>query len=290
MPSPTTRVEVATRPDRAELVAAHLWAAGAIGVQQTGDGVIAWFPGTELPAGLQPGSEASPPVPEFAPEALRVAPEPDRDWQEEWKATIGPVDAGRFTIVPSWLAADHRPRPDEHTLVLDPGRAFGTGHHATTTLCLELLDSTDRAQPVLGRSVADIGCGTGVLAIAAARLGARPVTAVDIDGDAVDAARANAAANDAVLDLAVGSVEVLDTAAEVVLANLVTDVVVALAAPLVAATRARLIVSGIATARRDRAVQALEAAGAHLVDERHRDGWVALAFTPAGPGDHGATT
>jgi SAM-dependent methyltransferase len=132
---------------------------------------------------------------------------------------------GRIVVVPSWLAEDHEPRPDELTLVLDPGRAFGSGHHATTTLCLELLDELD----LDGRRVADVGCGTGVLAIAAAARGA-DVVAVDVDPDAVEVTRDNAARNGVHLDARVGSVELVPPPT-VVVANLVTDVIAALAVP-----------------------------------------------------------
>ncbi|MCC5947213.1 MAG: 50S ribosomal protein L11 methyltransferase [Nitriliruptoraceae bacterium] len=277
MPDATARLEVAVRPERRELVSAHLWAAGALGVLDGGDGLTAWFPAAGATA---PVLDLHSPVPELLPTALHWSIEADRDWQAEWKATIAPVDAGRFTIVPTWLADGHRPRPDEETLVLDPGRAFGTGHHATTTLCLELLDDLDLGDALAGRAVADVGCGTGVLAIAAARRGASPVVGVDIDADAVAVSRANVAANDVDVELAIGSVGDLAGPADIVCANLVTDVVVQLADALVAHTRQALIVSGVASARRDLAAAALERAGARVDEVRTRDGWVALLARP----------
>jgi ribosomal protein L11 methyltransferase len=178
--------------------------------------------------------------------------------------------------VPSWLVAAHTPAPGELTLVLDPGQAFGTGHHATTTLCLEALEGLDLA----GASVADVGCGTGVLAIAAARRGAHPVVAVDIDPDAIVVTRANAARNDAEVEARAGSVEVLPGPVDVVVANLMTDTLVSLAADLVAATRRTLVVSGIAAERQEVVVAALAAAGAHVVAAGQRDGWAALTAVP----------
>jgi ribosomal protein L11 methyltransferase len=253
------RVELTVRPGEAEIAAARLWAAGAIGVWERPDGLTAWFtrPDPAVPAGST------------------ITPEPDRDWQAEWKATIAPVSAGRFTIVPTWLVADHRAGSEEVTLVLDPAGAFGSGHHATTTLCLEALDDLDRAGRLAGRRVADVGCGTGILAIAAAKLGAQ-VDAVDIDPDAVPVARENATRNGVTLDPRVGSVEALDGRADIVVANLLTDVLVHLARELVAACTDRLVVSGIAAERAEVVVDALEAAGARLVDRRDRDGWTRL--------------
>ena len=267
------------RPDRRELIAAHLWAAGATGVWEQPDLLVAWF--EQRPPWLGTGA-ASPDTgiggmpdggPQDALDELGAATwsiETDRDWQAEWKATIRPVRAGRFVVVPTWLADEHTPAPDESTLVLDPGRAFGSGHHATTTLCLEFLDDL----ALQGRSVADIGCGTGILAIAAAQRGAS-VVGVDLDPDAVAVTRENAARNHVEVTVAPGSVDVLTEPADVVVANLVTDVVVALAAGLVEACRDTLVVSGIATERQERALGALTGCGAEVVEVRERDGWIA---------------
>jgi ribosomal protein L11 methyltransferase len=256
---PAHRFELPIPPRQAELAAAQLWASGATGVWERPESLVAWF--TTPDADVPPGGSWS--------------LEPDRDWQAEWKATIRPVRAGRIVIVPSWLADDHLAEQDEVTLVLDPGRAFGSGHHATTTLCLELLGELELA----GRTVADVGCGTGILAIAAARLGAR-VAAVDLDPEAVTVTRENAERNDVQLRCEVGSVEALPGPAQVVVANLVTDVVVSLAVPLVAATTEVLLVSGVASEREDRVVDALTAAGATIEEVRERDGWVALRARP----------
>jgi ribosomal protein L11 methyltransferase len=267
------RVELTVRPSEVELVSTRLWAAGAIGVWERPEGLTAWFtrPDPDVPAGST------------------IMPEPDRDWQAEWKATIAPVSAGRFTIVPTWLADEHSAGPDEVTLVLDPAGAFGSGHHATTTLCLEALDDLDRDGALAGRRVADVGCGTGILAIAAAKLGAR-VDAVDIDADAVAVAHDNAARNDVTLDPRTGSVEALDGRSEVVVANLLTDVLVALAPALVAACTDRLITSGIAAERAEVVATALSDAGATVVDRQDRDGWSRLiAVVDAGATDDQAT-
>jgi ribosomal protein L11 methyltransferase len=267
------RVEVPVHHTRTELVAAHLWSLGAVGVWHQPGRLVAWF--TALPDPLRPAGAAHPTLPtELTSEQVTVVDEPDRDWQDEWKATIAPVHAGRITVVPSWLADDHLPADGELTLVLDPGRAFGSGHHATTALCLELLDELD----LDGSRVADVGCGTGVLAIAAAARGAR-VTAVDIDPEAVEVTRENAARNRVEVAATTGSVGALDTPADVVVANLVTDVVRALAAELVALTAGTLVVSGITSERRTDALGALEAVGARVDEVRERDGWIAARLS-----------
>jgi ribosomal protein L11 methyltransferase len=166
-------------------------------------------------------------------------------------------------------------RPDELVLVIDPGQAFGTGHHATTVLCLQALDGLELA----GASVADIGCGTGVLAIAAARMGAAPVVAVDLDPGAVAVAHDNVRRNGVDVAVGRGSVEVLGPT-DVVVANLVTDTLVELAESLLAVTRDTLVVSGVAAERTQRVVSALEDAGGHIRSAAERDGWVALTCAP----------
>ena len=251
----TARYEIPVGPESSEVVSAELWAAGALGVWERDRTLVAWFP-----------SRTS-----MVPDGGRWSREPDRDWQEAWKATIAPVRAGAIVVVPSWLADTHVEEKGDLTLVLDPGRAFGSGHHATTTMCLELLDE----QELEGGRVADVGCGSGILAIAAASRGAAAV-AVDIDPEAVDCTRENATRNGVEVDVRLGSVEALPSPAEVVVANLVTDVVVSLAPALTAASTDVLIVSGIASERQARAADALAAAGARVVAVRERDGWVAL--------------
>ena len=107
------------------------------------------------------------------------------DWEERWKRFHRPVTAGGFWVGPPW----ERPPAGAEAITIDPGRAFGTGGHPTTRLCLELLRGLPRG------SLLDVGCGSGVLAIAAAKLGHAPVIALDRDEAAVAAATRNAAAN-----------------------------------------------------------------------------------------------
>jgi ribosomal protein L11 methyltransferase len=259
-------VEVAVAAGTEEVAAASLWAAGALGVWERSGTLVAWF---AAPADLTgwPG---------LSPGSVTWTREPPRDWQAAWKTTIGPVRAGTTLVVPSWLADTTVAGPGDVVLVIDPGQAFGTGHHATTTLCLEALEAVD----LVGRSVADVGCGTGVLGIAAARRGAAHVTAVDVDPDAVATARCNATRNGVGLDARVGSIDAVDGPADVVVANLVTDVLVALADPLVRTTRDTLVVSGIASERAERVTAALVAAGAEITAVTSRQGWVAVTATP----------
>jgi ribosomal protein L11 methyltransferase len=115
--------------------------------------------------------------------------EPDRDWQAEWKQGLKPVQAGRITVVPTWLVNDVA--PGQLTLIIEPGMAFGTGHHATTRMAVEALSALD----LTGRRVLDVGTGSGVLAIAASLLGASQSLGLDIDPATIPVAVENAELN-----------------------------------------------------------------------------------------------
>ncbi len=137
-------------------------------------------------------------------------------WEDAWRAFHRPATVGGLWIGPPWL----EPPQGAPTVVIDPGRAFGTGAHPTTRLCIELLGGVARG------SLLDIGCGSGVLSIAAARLGFAPIVAVDVDEVAVEVTRVNAAANSVeldayVLDAATGALR----AADVAVANVSSEVV-----------------------------------------------------------------
>jgi ribosomal protein L11 methyltransferase len=138
------------------------------------------------------------------------------DWEESWREFHRPVRVGTLWIGPPW----EKPPPDAHVVVVEPGRAFGTGGHATTRLCLQLLAELQRG------SLVDVGCGSGVLSIAAARLGFGPIFAVDHDSAAFDATARNASANGVELELRLADalVEPLP-AADVAVANIAREAV-----------------------------------------------------------------
>src|SRR5712691_6517818 len=157
----------------------------------------------------------------------------DADWLEAWKASFTPIRVGAFLVRPTWSDA----RDDGAiALVLDPGMAFGTGLHPTTQQCLEALSDLR----LDGARVLDVGTGSGILAIAAAKRGAREVIAVDTDPLAVRATTENAKANDVSVDVRAGSAADVAGTFDVVLANLVGPVLVQIASHL----RARLRPSG----------------------------------------------
>jgi ribosomal protein L11 methyltransferase len=156
----------------------------------------------------------------------------EEDWQDRWRQFHKPVRVGSLWIGPPWETPD----ADAIAVVIDPGRAFGTGGHPTTQLCLQLLEDEERA------SVLDVGCGSGVLSIAAAKLGFDPVTALDFDPQAVEATERNALDNGVVVDVSQADLreDSLPEAA-LALANIAAEAVVGLGTRLGAA---RAITSG----------------------------------------------
>ena len=244
-----------------ELAAAWLWQAGATGVWLRADEVVGVFASTDADV----------------PDGGRWEPVADVDWAHAWKEGLEPVTAGPFDVVPTWLADDHPERPGRVRIVLDPGRAFGSGHHDTTLGCLEALGDLD----LEGTSVLDVGTGTGILAIAAARRGARHVVGVDVDADAIAVAAANAATNAVQLELARGSVGDVHGTFDLVLANLLTHTLVELAVPLVAtvAPGGALVTSGIGAPRADVVAEALTSAGLDEVATRVRGDWAVVTGT-----------
>jgi ribosomal protein L11 methyltransferase len=200
----------------------------------------------------------------------------DEDWLEAWKAQFTPVRIGPFLIRPSWTAAPAGPATAETVLVLDPGMAFGTGLHPTTRQCLEAVGTLDLA----GRTVLDIGTGSGILAIAAAKRGAARVVAVDTDELAVRAASENARRNDARVEVQYGSAADVGGEFDAVLANLVADVLVAIAPDLRARTApgGTLIAAGIVAEKEERVAAALAAVRLDVIGREQRDDWVRLAL------------
>jgi ribosomal protein L11 methyltransferase len=210
---------------------------------------------------------------------LRVRAVDEADWIDAWKAGFAPQRIGPVVIVPSWL--NEAIAPDEVELRLDPGMAFGTGLHPTTRGCLTLLQSIGPMPP----RVLDVGSGSGVLALAALRLGAGTADCLDTDPVAVETTLANAVANglDDRLSARVGSLPPIPHADPylLVLANLVAAVLVELAEPLAAHTalEGRLVASGIIEGRGEEVIDALRGAGFAL-QERLDDGeWVSLLMT-----------
>ena len=224
---------------------------------------------------------------EYEPQTVSLREE---DWATSWQKYYQPIPVGRrIYIVPDWMRG--RPVPEGRTpLYLNPGLTFGTGSHPTTQLCLELLEGTLRP----GDRVLDLGCGSGILAIAALALGASRAAGVDIDPKAADVAFENAALNGIGPDrLSVYAGDVLTDKKlaerlnpgqnRVVLANIVADVIIPLSARAgdFLAPDGVFLTSGIIEGRQDEVRAALEGNGFAVTGHRERGGW--HAFLTAKP-------
>jgi ribosomal protein L11 methyltransferase len=195
----------------------------------------------------------------------------EQNWVELTQSQFDPIRvSGRLWIVPSWHES---PDPGAINLILDPGMAFGTGSHPTTRLCLEWLEKTVTA----GATVLDYGCGSGILAIAAARLGAGRVAGVDIDPQAVEAARANAERN-AVTALFADSAEPVAGEYDLVVANILSNPLRVLAPAICAHVRkgGRLALSGILREQADEII-GIYAQWLPLSVADTREDWVCLS-------------
>ena len=200
------------------------------------------------------------------------------DWQNGWRKYYHPMDVGqRLAIVPSWQDYD----TDRVKLILDPGLAFGTGGHETT-LCLEVLDERVKG----GERVLDIGTGSGILAIAALKLGAAVAEGVDIDPVAVRTAGENAALNGVADKLTVLVGDLSDKASgryDIITANIVANAIMSLApaVPGLMADDAVFIASGIIDSRKDEVIAALEAAGLAVLEVKEKRGWECIVCKKA---------
>jgi ribosomal protein L11 methyltransferase len=255
---------------------AALFAVGAQGVHEDAGSLVTHFPPhtdlTRVHAVISEADELS---------VIETAPVPDIDWSEAWKARIVAHELGALTVTPPWLSEGRDPAS---TIVIDPGMAFGTGDHATTRGVVRLLPSVLR----VGDVVADLGAGSAVLAIAAAKLGAARVYAIELDGEAIPDAEENVARN-GVAD----RVHVFegDAAAflpmigpvRVVLANIISSVLVELL-PLVAAhltADGAAIISGILVEERAQMLDVLHATGWRVVREDAEDIWWSASIVRA---------
>ena len=202
------------------------------------------------------------------------------DWQNGWRKYYHPMEIGsRLAVVPSWQQYDtdrvkDQLDTDRVKLILDPGLAFGTGGHETTSLCLEALDEQVRG----GERVLDIGTGSGILAIAALKLGAASAEGVDIDPVAVRTAGENAALNGVQDKLTVLVGDLSDKASgtyDIITANIVANAILSLApaVPGLMAEGATFIASGIIDSRKDEVIAGLEKAGLSVVEVKEKRGW-----------------
>jgi ribosomal protein L11 methyltransferase len=198
----------------------------------------------------------------------------EQDWNESWKKGFQPLDVGTyFTILPPW----EQKKENRINLIIDPGMAFGTGHHETTRSCLLLME---RYADGTGKErFLDLGTGTGILAIAASKLGYHRILGIDTDPLAIEAAHKNCALNSVVnVEIRCGSLSKTDKEYNVIAANLISGVLIQLAPALSRHLKNGGIafLSGILSGQEDEVIDAIKNAGLELI-EKHPDGkWVSL--------------
>jgi ribosomal protein L11 methyltransferase len=211
---------------------------------------------------------------------LTVTERSEEDWASAWKEHYRPFRASeRFVIRPPWF--DYIAKASDIVLVLDPGMAFGTGMHPTTRLSLLQVEKFVKQ----GQSLLDVGTGSGILALAAARIGARPIDAVDIEPMSIRVARSNLDLNDAgdAIHLAIGSADWATSRArkyEVVVANIIARVLISIAADLRATLvpGGMLLMSGIIEPKERETRAAFEDLDLELLDRNQTEDWISLAY------------
>jgi ribosomal protein L11 methyltransferase len=267
------RLSVRVRRDRAEIVLAELLELAPSGVEEVDHGESVEFAvygaAGELPDLGDVRATAGDDLVEVSSRAVAD------DWADRWKQFHTPiVVAERLRVRPPWSA----PAAGPLDIVIDPGQAFGTGAHATTRLCLELLLELDGGGP--GGPLLDVGCGSGVLAIAAAKLGFAPVRAVDHEAESVTATIDNARANGVEVEAARADLRSDALAwAPTVTANLLRPLLLTLCTRLPDPAPATLIASGLLAHEAGEVAEVFAAAGLRERARRERGEWAALLLT-----------
>ncbi len=285
-----------TRPEQVEALEELMLASGAVAVTlednadqpvlEPGVGETPLWQQTRLTGLYSADTNMAAVLAQF-PTSLTAHSEPrveileDKDWEREWIKHYQAMRFGeRLWVCPSWLEP---PEPGAVNLLLDPGLAFGTGTHPTTAMCLSALDGL----PLEGRSVVDYGCGSGILAVAALKLGATQALGVDNDPQALIATRENAVRNrlaDTTLSVALpgaDNITAWQARADVVIANILAGPLLELSGTLLALARpgATLMLSGLLATQADELIAHYRQQGAALDVAAEIEGWVCLQGT-----------
>ncbi len=259
------RVVPGSHPDA---VAAALFAAGAQGVHEIGGALVTHAPTPADAAAFERAVLAA-----SADAHVETEPLPNVDWSEEWKRGLHAQELGALTVVPPWLADGLDPA---RTIVIDPGMAFGTGEHATTRGVIRLMQRV--ISP--GDTVADLGAGSAVLAIAAAKLGAAHVAAIEIDPDAIGNAEENVVRNGVaervvVIEGDASTLLPLVAPVRLITANIISSVLTDLLPSMASALdhEGHAILSGILIEEREMMARALTDAGWSITEEDREENW-----------------
>lgn len=281
-----------TAPDASrEALLSKISEMGCLGVTDYGKRIVAYFKDTHDVIRLRDQLnlfrktlEASGLDPRFTFEYLYLA---ERDWNEAWKKKFVPVDVGeRLAILPPWERAGNGRIP----LVIDPGMAFGTGHHETTRTCLILIERYSgtndkgngeraRVRGIKKDSFLDVGTGTGILAIAASKLGYRHIVGLDIDPLAVDAARRNAELNNLHnVTIKEGSISGIEGTFDMIAANLMSEVLIKIAPEISSHLNDTgiAVLSGMLVGQEDGVIAAIEKERLGVIEKCHDGRWVSV--------------
>jgi ribosomal protein L11 methyltransferase len=276
---PWLAIEVTCLREACEAIEYGLMEAGALGTEtrDSGDGakIIGYYNGAVEESEIRAALVDALRIYNLASSSLielKVTEVADRDWLAEWKKEWRPVEVGRFIVAPPW--SEIPSRSDRIVIRIEPGMAFGTGTHETTRLCLKAIEKYFR-----GGSFLDVGTGTGILAIAAAKMFPHArLEAVDNDSDAVQIARENARLNgvgDQII-FRCGSVEEQTASADLVCANLTAPVIVDLLPLLLGATCGRAVLSGILDSQVGMVERRLQELGVAILESEQDGEWIAL--------------
>jgi ribosomal protein L11 methyltransferase len=261
----TVRVHPGSRRDA---VIAALFEGGAQGIQEVGESIVTQVESQEIADALERAAlDASDDA------VVSTEPLANVDWSEQWKKGIHAQVLGSLTVAPPWLATGLDPA---RSIIIEPGMAFGTGEHATTRGVIRLMQSAVRP----GDRVADLGSGSAVLAIAAAKLGARYVAAIELDHDAIENAEQNVARNNvadrvSVIEGDAATLLPLVAPVRVITANIISSVLIELL-PVIAMSLeddGQAILSGILAEERDMMARSVEDSGWRIESEDHEDIW-----------------
>jgi ribosomal protein L11 methyltransferase len=281
------RIVVSCNPDCADDLSAEIAQAFTVGVEITGMGLCFYL---QEDGFFADGRERLKRVLSDFRETWRIDALPtyssssftEEDWLEKWKVNFKPLRVGKHWIIaPTW--EDVHPGPEDRVIRIDPGRAFGTGHHETTRLCLEWLEEWCGAQhDASSKSLLDVGAGSGILAIAAALLGFHPIVAVDNDQEAIEVAMENLSLNGVAGRIVpqTGTVADVQNRFDIILANIQALPLIKMAGQLARCLKdsARLVLSGILLEQKEQVQAAYETEGLKLCSLNTAGEWCLLVF------------